>query len=156
MNKKDSNWFFIFVVTIIGFIFFRSGLGKVTGGEFVAGLENTLRFFASENPYPAVQSFLVNVAIPNSVLFGNLTMWSEIFIAVSIFIPVTYYLVKKVLTCRLLVLLGAGLTGAVLLNLTFWLSSGWTSPSTDSLNLLMGLIGIAGIVLVVKKYTTLK
>lgn len=156
MNKKGNNTFFIFVITVIGFIFFRSGLGKVTGGEFVDGLPKTLGFFASENPYPAVQSFLLDVAIPNAVLFGNLTMWGEILIAISIFVPVGYYLVKKVLTRQLLVLLGVGLFGAVMLNATFWLASGWTSPSTDSLNLLMGLIGVAGLICVVKNYKSLK
>ena len=154
MKKNDS--MVLYVLLAIGFIFLRSGYGKVSGGEFVGGLEKTLGFFASKNPYPFVKAFLISTAIPNSEIFGTLTMFGELVIAVSILIPIGYYLFKHSLIPIMLFLLGAGLVGALFLNGTFWLASGWTSPSTDSLNLLMVFVETIGLVFIIKEYKKAK
>lgn len=156
IKKQSIDSFFIFVVSLIGIIYLRSGLGKVLGGEFVSGLNKTLGYFASENPNPAIKSFLLDSAVPNYVVFGNLTMWGEVVAAFLIVFSVLYYLFKKRLTKRIVLSLLVGLIIATFLNIVFWLSAGWTSSSTDSLNLMMGLIGIGAIVYISCKFKVVK
>ncbi|HRN96662.1 MAG TPA: hypothetical protein PLD54_04405 [Candidatus Levybacteria bacterium] len=156
MHSKKNDWFFLFVASVIGFIFFKSAYGKLTGGEFVDGLAGTLKFFASENPHSFVKTFLTDTIIPNSILFGHFTMWGEFLSAVCILVPVVYYLFTRKRTKHMMFLLGIGFLVGAFLNWTFWFAAGWTSPSTHSLNLLMGLIQSAGVVYVVKDYRNIK
>lgn len=139
----------LLILLTIGFIWAKSSYGKITGGKFVQTLSQTLGKFASANPYPFFKQFLEQVAIPNSQIFGLLTIWGELFSALAI-VTGTVLLVlgkKSKLTKLLLVL---GLISAAFLNAIFWFASGWTSSSTDSLNLLMFLIETALILWVIK------
>lgn len=83
-------------------------------------------------------------------------MWGEVIAAVLIIFPVIYYLFKKTWSKGVALVLVSGLLLSTFLNLTFWLSAGWTNPSTDSLNLLMSLIGIGAIVYILCKFKVLK
>lgn len=141
---------FLFVLLVAGLIWLRSSLGKLTGNTFVDSLSKTLQKFASENPYPWYKDFLENVAIPNSKTFGLLTMWGEFFVAVAITGSVLYLLTAKKANLLPKKLLFAGLLIGAFLNATFWLASGWTSPSTDSLNLLMMATELIGLVYLAK------
>lgn len=152
MKNRAFNSYIFYIILVIGFIFLRSGYGKVVGGKFIGGLGKTLGYFASENPYPPVQSFLNNVAIPNVTLFGNLTMFGEVYVGISIFISVIYLLIKRTLTPVLFLVLVSGLMTAIILNLTFLLSAGWTSPSTESVNLVMLAVGVISLVYVVNTF----
>lgn len=152
MKNKSFEPFLFYIILVTGFIFLRSGYGKVVGGEFVGGLSKTLGYFASENPYPVVQSLLKNVAIPNAALIGNLTMFGEVYVGISLFSTVIYLLIKRTLTPLLFLVLVSGLTVAILLNATFLLSAGWTSPSTESVNLVMLAVGVISLVYVIKTF----
>lgn len=151
-NKTFDPYIFC-IVLVIGFIFLRSGWGKLTGGKFVGGLEKTLGHFASENPYLPVQAFLKNVAIPNAEVFGNLTMFGELFVGTSLFISVLYLFLKRTMTPIIFLLMVGGLLTAVLLNFTFLLAAGWTSPSTESVNLVMTAVGLILLVYVIKTFS---
>lgn len=124
----------------------RSSFGKVTEGKFVSGLGGTLTKFASNNPYPFVKDFLQSVAIPNSILFGNLTMWGEVLVAISTIIAVLYLLFQQKSNNLIKLMLVVGLLGGIFLNLIFWSSAGWTSSSTESLNLLMMVVQFFGLI----------
>jgi len=152
MKNKVFDPYIFYIMLVIGFVFLRSGYGKLAGGKFVGGLEKTLGHFASENPYPPVQSFLNNFAIPNATLFGNLTMFGEIYVGISVFISVVYLLIKRTLTPVLFLVLVSGLLVAIMLNATFLLSAGWTSPSTESVNLVMLAVGVISLVYVIKTF----
>lgn len=141
---------FLWVLLAIDFIWLRSSYGKFTGGTFVQNLGKTLEKFASENPYPWFKGFLQDTAIPNSEIFGSLTMYGEVFAAVSILIVTLYYLTNQKNSSLLNLLLLLGLLTGAFLNGIFWLASGWTSPSTDGLNLLMFVIQVIGIIYLVK------
>lgn len=67
--------------------------------------------------------------------------------AASITLASIYLLTRKPTFLSKLVL-ELGLLGGILLNIIFWLAAGWTSPSTDSLNLLMFLIEAIGFITV--------
>lgn len=154
--SKNNNWFFVLVALIIGAIFFNTGYGKLSGGEFVNGLANTLTFFASKNPYPWVQGMITDIIIPNSIVFGYLTMWGELLTGLSILIAVAFYLFQRKFNRFSILLLAAGFITGAFLNWTFWFASGWTSPSASSLNLLMGFIQTAGIVYLIRQYRQIK
>ncbi len=136
--------FFTFIT--LGFIFLRSGYEKLESGSFAASLATTLTKFASKNPYPWYKSFLESVAIPNSNIFGALTMYGELLSGISMFGLGVYFFFGKKVTPLALIILGLGLLGGAFLNATFWLASGWTSPSADSLNLLMFLLELNGLI----------
>lgn len=139
------------IFALIGFIFLRSGYGKVSGGKFVGGLGETLTKFASNNPYPPVKSFLEQIAIPNSGIFGFLTMYGEVFAGISL-MGVSVYLLFAAKSPRAsYLILGAGLLVGCFLNLVFWLSAGYTSASTESLNLVMLAVQIIGLSFVWQK-----
>lgn len=131
----------------------KSGYGKFVSGNFADNLGKTLTAFASKNPYPWYKDFLNNIAIPNSQLFGNLTLYGEMLSAVALIGGSIYLLTKGV---NKLVLLGlmTALLGGMFLNLIFWFAAGWTSPATDSVNLLMFTVQLVGMVYCVRLVKT--
>lgn len=149
---KNSNKFLYLIFIVCGYVFIKSGYGKVSGGMFVQTLGDTLGKFASKNPYPWYKSFLETTAIPNSIVFGTLTMWGELLAGVSILLGSVMLLMGRDHNLSKLLLL-VGLVVAAFLNATFWFASGWTSASTDSLNLVMFLVELIGIMFVVKTFS---
>lgn len=142
---------FILIVLFVGLIYARSSFGKFASGNFPQNLGETLGRFSSKNPYPWYREFLESVAIPNSQTIGVLVMWGELFVAVALVGGSLYFLTKKFSRTVAAVLI-IGLFIGALLNLVFWLASSWTSPSTDSLNLLMFSIEVIAIVTLLKFY----
>lgn len=142
---------FLLVLLAVDFIWVRSSAGKIIGGKFVDSLGGILTKFASQNPYPWYKNFLTSIAIPNSTLLGTMIMVGEAFTAFSLLLGVGLILLNKIHKLVIFLLTAGFVTGAVL-NLNFWLASGWTSPSVDSLNLLMFLIQLLGIIYIVRLY----
>lgn len=134
----------------VGLLWLRSSLGKLADGKFVEGLGTTLVKFAANNPYPWYKDFLNSVAIPNSYLFALLTMWGEFLTGLSLTLGALLLIFGK---SNKLILIGlkSGLLGGMGLNLFFWLAAGWTSPSTDGLNLLMFVTQLIGFITLSKK-----
>ena len=151
-NSAKLPVYFLLFILAIGLIWAKSSYGKLIGGVFVEGLGKTLTMFASKNPYPWYKDFLTQIALPNSKTFGLLTMYGELFTALSLTISSILLIVtsgnKLVKTVLLL-----GLLGGMFLNGIFWLASAWTSPSTDSLNLLMLVLEAIAAVTVAKSLT---
>lgn len=146
-----GNKYLYLIFASIGFIFLRSGYGKVTGGKFVGGLGETLTKFASNNPYPQVKSFLEQIAVPNSGIFGILTMYGEVFAGISLMGASVYLLFAAKNPRVSYLILGAGLLTGAFLNTVFWLSAGYTSASTESLNLVMFAVEVVGLAFVWQK-----
>lgn len=140
----------LIVILANGFIWARSSYGKFTLGNFVENLGGTLTKFASNNPYPWIKDFLQNTAATNSQLFGNLTLWGESLVTVAIVIPGLYFLVANKYNKLLRLLLVAGLLGGMFFNIVFYFAAGWVSPSTESLNLLMFMTQLIGLVAVAR------
>lgn len=149
ISTKNKYLYFIFAV--VGFIFLRSGYTKVSEGKFVGSLGETLAKFASKNPYPPVKNFLEQAAIPNSEIFGLLTMYGEVFAGISITGFSIYLLFAAKERKVSYFVLGAGLLTGAFLNAVFWLAAGWTSPSTESVNLVMLAVQVAGLAFVWQK-----
>jgi thiosulfate dehydrogenase (quinone) large subunit len=144
---------FLLVLLIVGFDWLRSSYGKLTGGEFVNGLRPTLEKFAEKNPNQIAKNFLESVAIPNATSFGYLVMWGEAIVAVTITVGTLILLVRQGHDNKGAALLAVGLLGGAFLNFIFWISAGWTSPSTDGLNLVMMVIELIGLVQLVRYVT---
>lgn len=140
---KDK--YFLLVVLIEGLIWLKSSVGKFSGGGFVEGMGATLGKFITKNPNSWYVDFLKSSAIPNANLFGMMVLWGELFVALALILGSAYLLMGKKLTDNVKILLGLGLFGGLLMNLNFYFAAGWTSPSTESLNLLMGAISVVGL-----------
>ncbi len=143
------NKYLLTILLFDGLIWLRSSYGKLTTGNFPLELDKTLTKFASNNPYPWFKDFLLNQAIPQASNLGALIMYGEAITAVLVIVGSLglFYNFRNKLFKILLLL---GLVGAFKLNLMFWLASGWTSPSSDSLNLLMLFIELVGIIFCIK------
>lgn len=150
MFVKSLNYYLLLVILANGFIWTRSSYGKLVSGKFVDGLGGTLTKFASNNPYPWYKDFLQNFAIPNSQIFGQLTMWGEVLVALSLAGGALYLMLTKKFNTAVAALLVLGLAGGMFLNGMFWLASGWTSPSSDSVNLLMFVVQLVGLAYVLR------
>ena len=145
------NRYLLSILLFIGLIWGRSSFGKFTGGNFVQGLGETLSRFASKNPNAFYRDFLQNTVIPNSQTFGQLVLWGEALVAISIILTSLYLIFQPKARCKTtLWLLIAGLVGGAFLNLNFWLASGYTSPSSDGLNLLMLVAQLLGAVYIIR------
>lgn len=144
----------LIVLLVTGLLWLRSSYGKFTSGTFVSSLAGILTKVADKNPYPWFKQFLVNTAIPNSQIFGFLILWGEFLIAVVMSVGVLVLLLtpkpNKLVNLMLLV----SLIGGAFLNILFWLGFGYTSPSTDGLNLLMLAVEIIGIFYLLPKRST--
>lgn len=125
------------IFLIDGLLWLKSSYEKLSGGSFVGSLSKTLEKFAGGNPYPFVKDFLNNTAIPNSQVFGILTMWGEALTALALVISTGCLLFKISSSRSIYLLLVFGALGGMFLNLIFYFAAGWTSSSTGSLNLLM-------------------
>lgn len=136
----------------LGLVWLRSSYGKLIGGVFVDNMGKTLTSFASKNPYSFYKDFLNNFAIPNSVTFGMLSMYGELLNGLAICVASLYLLFggKNKFAQTLLII---GLIGGTFLNINFYFASGWTSASTETLNLLMAVIQIILVVSLIKQQT---
>lgn len=137
---------FVTILLFVGIIFLRSSLEKISQGQFVNSLGKILTGVAQKNPYPFYKNFLYSVAIPNSQLFGQLTMWGEFLSGVAITLGSLHLLFSIRKHHLAYLILVAGLIGGLFLNINFYLGFGYTSPSSDSLNLLMIFIELVGII----------
>jgi thiosulfate dehydrogenase [quinone] large subunit len=133
---------------IIGYEWLAAGWEKLSGGNFVAGINQTLTKFATLGTPPKGNSngwyvdFLKSTAIPNGELFANLVMYGQILVGIALLggglLLMFANLGKYAQPYFWLALIS--LVGGALMNLNFYLAAGWMSPSTSSVNLLMLLI----------------
>lgn len=142
----------LIILLSVGLLWLRSSFGKFTGGTFVNSLGATLTKTAEKNPYPWFKQFLTSVAIPNSQVFGQMVLWGEFLSAVAITIGAIMLLINPHPNKFMVLVLIAGLAVGVLLNIVFWLGFGYTSPSTDSLNLLMAVVQIVGLIFLMQQF----
>ena len=149
--KDKANFYLLSIFAFIGFDFLKSGYGKLFGGEFVGSLSGTLGKFASKNPYPFMKWFLENTAIPNSVIFGYLTMWGEILTGLNLMLLSLFLIFSKKPQRWVYSLLVLGFLAGLSLNTTFYFAAGWTSASTETVNMVMGFVNAVGLVYSVRK-----
>lgn len=139
------------ILLFVGLFWARSSYGKFISGTFISSLGGTLTKIADKNPYPWFKQFLVNTAIPNSQTFGFLTFWGEFLTAIAIIMGALILLLSPRPNKLANLILLLGLAGGAFLNVMFWLGFGYTSPSTDGLNLLMATVEIIGIFYILPK-----
>lgn len=149
MGLKPLLW----VLLSLGLLWSKSSYGKLTGGTFVSSLGQTLSKVSDKNPYPWFKQFLTDVTIPNSQLFGNLVLWGELLAAASITAGALLLLLNPNVSKLVYLAVILGLAGGLILNIVFWFGFGYTSPSTDSINLLMAAIEIIGIFFLLKQFS---
>lgn len=142
--SKEINTQFMLVVVSLGVIWLRSSYGKLAAGNFLETLGGTVIKFSSKNPYSWFKTFLDTFVLSNITLVGQLVIWGEFFAALAT-IGAAVFLLFGPRKRGLMVLLSAGLLIGGMLNILFWLAAGWTSSSTESLNLLMLAVEVIGL-----------
>ncbi len=127
VKTNDSAIWLALVRIFFGFLWLQAGIEKLDSGTFVAGMGKTLAAFASKNPYGWEKDFLLNVATPNATLFGALAMYGEILVGLALLFGV---------------LSQVGVIGGLVMNIAYLFAAGWTSPSTETVNLAMAGVSI--------------
>ncbi len=135
----------LLALTAVGVIWLRSSLGKITSGEFVTSFGQTANSLAANNPYSFVKEIVVTKVMPNAEFWGMVIMGTELLVACILTLGTLYLLFMKGNRALITMILGCGLLIGIFLNLAFWLAAGHTSTATDSLNLLMIVIQVAGL-----------
>lgn len=135
------NLYLLLIGGVFAFEWLRASYGKFVAEPgkpgFIEGMPKTLGFFTKDNPHQFYVDFLKN-ADPS--LLGNLTRYSELAVGLALAIAVIGLFFKIGSRKLMLALGGLGALGGMLLNLNFYLAAGHTSPSTESVNLVMGLV----------------
>lgn len=136
-----------FVFLGLSLIWLRSGIEKILSGSFPENLSQTLMHFSENNPIPSVVNVIDSVFLPYSIVYGYLVMYGELYVGMTIGI-ICLVTFQKAISRSFLYLLASGFFIGAFLNVTFWITSGYLSPSGDALNLLMLYLEILGLVYV--------
>lgn len=145
LMPKSAAKLLLIILLVVGLLWARSSYGKITAGTFISSLGTTLSKSVDKNPYPWFKEFLNTVVIPNSQIFGFLTFWGEFLTAISISVGALVLLLSSKSHKAGSLILALGLLGGAFLSIIFWLGLGFTSPSTDGLNLLMAVVEVIGL-----------
>ncbi len=122
LKTNDSAIWLALVRIFLGYVWLSAAIEKIEGGTFVAGMGKTLAAFASKNPYGGEQAFLNNVALPNATLFGTLSMYGELLVGLALLLGIFSEF---------------GALVGLFMSLNFYFAAGWTSASTETVNLVM-------------------
>lgn len=138
-NQSSFHWEFIAVQLFFGYIWLTAGYEKIAAGKFVDGLAKTLGSFAAKNPFDWYVSYLNNIAIPNSILLGNMVQWGEFLAGIMVLFGALVYFLSSNFQLRRWLRYGmiVAFLGMCLMNANFYFAAGWTSASTHTVNVLM-------------------
>jgi hypothetical protein len=135
--KRVSIIWIVLIQWAISFEWLHSGWGKWFGPGFMDNIGKTLAGFAAKNPYPGFANFLTTTAIPNAQVFGQVIRTGEIAVGIALLLSGIIWLTQKSHPVWASWLVALAFFGAALMNLNFFIASGWTSPSTWGINILM-------------------
>lgn len=124
---------------ILAYEWWSAGWEKISGPEFVNGINSTLVFFASKNPFPWYKEFLLGFATRNSTIFAYSIEWGQIVIAITLAVTMALFVYTKRSATKKIALKFSVLAfiGGILMNANFYLAAGWTGPGTHGLNIVM-------------------
>ena len=139
----------------MAFEWLKSGLGKFTQPDFMNGVAKTMGMFAAKSPHRWYGDFLQSTVVPNAAYFGNLVRTTELLVGAVLVVAGFVWLKQRRMSFLMHTLLIVALAAGALLNLNFYLAAGFTSPSTEGINLVMGLtqLVLAGYYLIGYKAT---
>ncbi|MDP3985260.1 MAG: DUF2892 domain-containing protein [bacterium] len=124
---------------VVAYEWWSAGWEKVSSPAFVEGIGNTLRFFASKNPFPWYKNFIEGFALQNATLFAYAVEWSQILIALALFVAAVLiiYAKRTRTTQAVLIVACLALFGGLLMNANFYFAAGWTGPGAKGSNVVM-------------------
>lgn len=144
MQIKALGYAYLWVLLAVSYIWLHSSYAKLSSGGFPQSLGPTLQKFMIHNPYPWYRQFIEAIVFPNAYVVGLLVQYAELLAGICILVGAVLLILQKYVRVAVRTVL-IGLVISFFLNLQFWLAAGWTSPSADSLNLLLMIIALVGI-----------
>jgi hypothetical protein len=141
-DRKPEVPHFLALLAIQGLLAYEwlhAGWGKVSTPDFVRNLAKTFSAFAAKNPYGWYKAFLEGFATRNATLFAYAIELSQLVIGLTLLAAIGVMLYAKTNESRRAAMFAAtvALFGGALMNANFYLASGWMSPSSSGLNLVM-------------------
>jgi hypothetical protein len=136
MKTISISWL-IFLQLALAFEWLHSALGKWLHPEFMDGIGKTLGTFASKTNHRGYAEFLNSVAVPNAEMFGNMIRVGELAVGLALLLSGLIILKQKQLSLPAAWIITAACFGGALMNINFFLASGWSSPAAWGLNILM-------------------
>ena len=141
MKKVSVTWL-ILIQFVFAFEWLYSAFGKWMHPEFMAGITQTLTAFGTKSAFHAYGQFLLENVVPHAQLFGNMVRGGELAVGLSLAVCGIIVLLIKRLPSSLSIISAITFFTAAFMNLNFFLSSGWSSPSTWGINVLMFCIQV--------------
>lgn len=129
----------IAIQLLLAYEWVQGGLGKIAGGQFVTGINNSLSRFAEGSPHTWYVDSVLQTAQHSPQLFGQLVQWGELFAGAGLLMSVIlFYLAKNTHIKSLAHYTAiAALLGGLTMNVNFYFAAGWSNTSTAGLNVLM-------------------
>ncbi len=140
--KKTSVVWLVLVQFVLAYEWLHSGWGKWASSGFMDNIDKTFGVFISKNPHLGYTTFLQDTVLPNAQIFGNLIRTSEMAVGIAFLLAGILLLAKKQIPILVTWVLVVALIGATIMNINFYLASGWSNPSTAGINLVMGAISL--------------
>lgn len=140
--KKVSVLWLVLVQFVLAYEWLHSGWSKWATSGFMDNIDKTFGVFISKNPHFGYSVFLQDTVLPNAQIFGNIIRTSEMAVGIALLIAGVILLTKKQLPIVITWILSIALIGATIMNINFYLASGWSNPSTAGINLVMGAISL--------------
>ncbi|MEY4723338.1 MAG: hypothetical protein RLZZ324_851 [Candidatus Parcubacteria bacterium] len=127
------------VQLVLAYVWMEAGWEKLSDEKFVGGIDGTLKFFASKNPFPWFVTLLRGPFTDHSLLFAYAVEWGEMAAGVALAVAAFGMLFAMDEKHRRLsyVLSKAALAGGMVMSASFYFAAGWTGPGTKSVNVLM-------------------
>lgn len=121
-----------------------AGIEKATSASYIPGMSATIGAFASKNPNGGFASFLAGTIQPHAEGWGYLVMYGEILTGIALALGAVVMLFKtgQLVYQSALGLTAVGLLVGVVMNFCYWQAAGWTSASTDGINVEMLLVSL--------------
>lgn len=141
IKTKGAFLWLVFIQWVIAFEWIKSSWGKFAEPDFMNNISKTLGAFSSPgNPNEWYASFVRERLLPNANLFGNVTRFSELLAGLALALGGAWLLTQRNLRKPVALVVLIALVGGALLNFNFYFAAGWTSPSAEGINLVMGLV----------------
>jgi hypothetical protein len=127
------------VQIVLAYEWISGAIGKMYEGQFVLTIGKTLGRFESGNPHTWYVHSILQIAKNSPELFGQLVQWGELLVGVGLVIAILLYGFSTLSQWKYLARYVAilSLIGGAFMNSNFYYAAGWTSPSTEGLNMFM-------------------
>jgi thiosulfate dehydrogenase (quinone) large subunit len=131
-DSRAARWGLAAILLLLGYEWLVSGLDKLLSAEYRSGLAGELRDTMADNPNHWYVRFLTDVAIPHARAFAALVEWSEVLVALGLFLGAALWIggdrIGRLWRQRLRLAVVGALLGSALMTTNYYFMAGNRLP----------------------------